>query len=295
MKLLVICNYMNQKNFYSILSLVSFIFFLWSFTPQENDAKDFSQKVKIILREVGNKLLLENKDSTSLILPIVEITENKFEISFEKKLGFEPSQLVKELKENLEKSSFSKNYRVEVLQCLDKSVAYSYEINEDLKKTIIPCAGRVLPIKCYTIQIQFLEDKPLKNVAFFYILIPIFLIILYRFIIKKKDEKTIKNHSEKQTNLGSFIFYPEQNKLVKKAKEIPLSKKECELLSIFIANGNQVVKREELTKKVWEDNGVIVGRSLDTYVSKLRKKLQEDSSIKLTNIHGVGYKLEIKK
>jgi len=44
---------------------------------------------------------------------------------------------------------------------------------------------------------------------------------------------------------------------------------------------------------VWEDNGVIVGRSLDTYISKLRKKLKDDASIKLINVHGVGYKLEI--
>ena len=62
----------------------------------------------------------------------------------------------------------------------------------------------------------------------------------------------------------------------------------------FDTNANQVVKREELTKKVWEDNGVIVGRSLDTYISKLRKKLQQDETIKLTNVHGIGYKLEIK-
>jgi len=47
-------------------------------------------------------------------------------------------------------------------------------------------------------------------------------------------------------------------------------------------------------KKVWEDNGVFVGRSLDTYISKLRKKLKDDDSIKLTNVHGVGYKLEVK-
>jgi DNA-binding response OmpR family regulator len=72
-----------------------------------------------------------------------------------------------------------------------------------------------------------------------------------------------------------------------------LSKKECELLVIFVKNPNKIIKREELTKKVWEDNGVIVGRSLDTYISKLRKKLQGDDSIKLTNIHGVGYKLEV--
>ncbi len=93
--------------------------------------------------------------------------------------------------------------------------------------------------------------------------------------------------------LGVFQFYPEQNKLVKQAIEIRLSKKECELLAIFVASPNQIIKRDELTKKVWEDNGVFVGRSLDTYISKLRKKLKEDTSIKLTNIHGVGYKLEV--
>ena len=128
-----------------------------------------------------------------------------------------------------------------------------------------------------------------------YIFIPLILGILYgRFSKNKKKEIIKENKNEKQTILGSFIFYPEQNKLMQKAKEIALSKKECELLEIFVANANLVVKREELTKKVWEDNGVIVGRSLDTYISKLRKKLQEDESIKLINIHGVGYKLEVK-
>ena len=81
--------------------------------------------------------------------------------------------------------------------------------------------------------------------------------------------------------------------MVKQTAEISLSKKECELLSIFVDRPNEIIKRDELTKKVWEDNGVFVGRSLDTYISKLRKKLKEDTSIKLVNIHGVGYKLEI--
>ena len=99
---------------------------------------------------------------------------------------------------------------------------------------------------------------------------------------------------ENGINIGSFQFYPEQHKLIQKAIEIALSKKECELLEIFVANANQIVTREALTKKVWEDNGVIVGRSLDTYISKLRKKLQKDSTIKLTNVHGIGYKLEVK-
>ena len=78
-------------------------------------------------------------------------------------------------------------------------------------------------------------------------------------------------------------------------KEINLSKKEVELLTIFVANPNKIIKREELSKQVWEDQGVFVGRSLDTYISKLRKKLSDDETIKLTNIHGIGYNLEIKE
>ena len=65
------------------------------------------------------------------------------------------------------------------------------------------------------------------------------------------------------------------------------------MLEIFIANPNQIIKRDELEKRVWVDNGVFVGRSLDTYISKLRKKLKDNESIKLTNVHGVGYKLEV--
>ena len=48
-----------------------------------------------------------------------------------------------------------------------------------------------------------------------------------------------------------------------------------------------------MVKQVWEAHGVIVGRSLDTYISKIRKKLKDDDSIKIVNIHGVGYRLEI--
>lgn len=293
--MLVICIYMNKKEVVSGIFLIVLSFVLWSFYPQENDKNDFSEKIKITLRQVGNQLLLFNQDSTSLVLPIKELETDKFQISFQKELSFEPSVLVEIVKLNLEKSAVAENYRVEVIECLNNEVSYSYEINADEEKTIIPCAGRVLPENCYTIQIKFLQKNNPKssNRYLLYIFIPILLAIVYRKYSDKKSNVLKDDSKDAKTVLGSFIFYPEQNKLVKKAKEIALSKKECELLEIFIANANQVVKREELTKRVWEDNGVIVGRSLDTYISKLRKKLQEDDAIKLINIHGVGYKLEI--
>ena len=70
--------------------------------------------------------------------------------------------------------------------------------------------------------------------------------------------------------------------------------KEAKLLSIFATRQNDLISREELLKKVWEDDGVFTGRSLDMFISKLRKKLKNDPCVQITNVHGKGYKLEIK-
>ena len=286
---------MKNQRVYISPFLLLFVIGFYSFYPQKNESQNLTESIKIVLREVGNQLLLKNGDSTSLILPIKKISENKFDISFEKELEIEPENLVIILKTNLVKIPSLKNYRVEVVQCIDKEIAYSYEVNELSEKTIIPCIGRILPKKCYRIQILFLNEVyPIKNNALFYITIIILITVLIFIFFRNKNEKPIEKNDILKTTLGSFIFYPEQNKLIQKTREISLSKKECELLIIFTKNANKVVKRDELTKKVWEDKGVIVGRSLDTYISKLRKKLQEDKAIKIINIHGVGYKLEIK-
>lgn len=285
---------MKEKKVLSILFFAIIVFCIWSFTKPKQDKTDFSERAKIILREVGNQLLLSHKDSVSLILPIVKIDDFKYQISFEKSISFEPNTLVNIIKEVFEKTNFHENYRVEVFGISSKEVAYSYEISVAEERTIIPCAGRFLPENKYLIEVHFLGLKSKHNNILLYLHLAVLVGILYRlFFFKKKPIKTQELISEKITHLGIFQFFPAQNKLVKKAIEINLSKKECELLEIFVANTNKIIKREELTKKVWEDNGVFVGRSLDTYISKLRKILKEDQNIKLINIHGVGYKLEV--
>ncbi len=287
---------MSRRTIYSLLVLIAIVFFTWKFLNSENTNEQFSKKVKLSLRAVGNQLLLANQDSTSLVLPVVELEKSKYALSFRNKLTFEPSSLVSLVKNNFHKSSLPKYYYVEVIQCADKEVAYSYEIKNESENDIIPCKGRLLPENCYLIEVRFTERASFINnkYIFIYILIFSIFIFLVEFYFNKKN-KTIKSKESNSTNIaiGSFNFHPDQHKLVKEAIEIKLSKKECELLTIFIAKPNQIIKREELTKKVWEDNGVIVGRSLDTYISKLRKKLKDDASIKLINVHGVGYKLEI--
>lgn len=250
------------------------------------------------MREVGNQLLLSQNDSTSLIKPVLEIEDFKYQLSFDQSIGVLPGDLVDVSKKVLGESGFSQGYIVEVVQCKDGEVAYSFEISGDEEKDLIPCAGRKLPEDCYHISISFSEKPEKGNSLIPLLIISMLVILLLYFIWKWKIEKprlALEMEEDDFSSFGSFQFYPEQNKLVKQSFEIGLSKKECELLAILVENLNQVVKRDELSKKVWEDNGVFVGRSLDTYISKLRKKLKEDETVNLTNIHGVGYKLEIRE
>ncbi|WP_339753578.1 winged helix-turn-helix domain-containing protein [uncultured Winogradskyella sp.] len=220
---------------------------------------------------------------------------HKFQLEFSNTLFIEPGTLVTIIQNSFLISQLPEYYRVEVLQCSDSEVAYSYQMSAELESTIIPCAGRYLQKDCYVIQVKFTNNtagfKMSKIITYSIILL---VLIGFGFLIYKKVKSdTTKQDNEAIERLGSFYFYPEQNKLVKEAEEISLSKKECELLELFVARPNEIIKRNELTKRVWEDNGVFVGRSLDTYISKLRKKLKSDNSIKLTNVHGIGYKLEV--
>ncbi len=282
---------MKYSTYIRILLLLFFACFIACNSEQDN----FSKQVKIALRDTGNNLLLSENDSTSLILPVKELSFNRFQLAFNESLTFEPEVLVKHLEKSIKVSELPEHYIVEVIQCEDDEVAYSYQINVLEESTIIPCISRFLPKACYVIEVNFLKMENPNSALhiglglFIGLLMLTFSIIWYRITNRKRSTQEKTNFE----SLGSFKFYPEQNKLIKEAEEIALSKKECELLAIFIERPNTVIKRDELTKKVWEDNGVIVGRSLDTYISKLRKKLQSDTSIKLTNIHGVGYKLEI--
>ena len=288
---------MKRKLNYFLGALLIAIIIAWFYSNTQNQEEDFAEVVKVSLRNVGNELLLANSDSTSLVSPVKRIEHNKFQLSFKNNLSINPGEIVENIKASFQKSELSKYYRVEVIQCEDQEVAYSYEVKNESENDIIPCKSRELPNECYIIEVKFTEAK--QSIISKEILLALFFItafaLLFSIFYKRNSIEGLEEKSTPFEALGSFQFYPEQNKLVKKAIEINLSKKECELLEILVANSNQIVKRDELTKRIWEDNGVIVGRSLDTYISKLRKKLKDDESIKITNVHGVGYKLEINK
>lgn len=287
---------MNQRKIYFYASLCLAILSAIVLLAYENENEVKTSFTKIALRDVGNKLMLANQDSTSLILPVHKMEESKYQLSFEKPLSIEPDKLVDIVVQSFQKANLSAHYQIEVKQCEDLEVAYSFMQFPNQEKSIIPCSGRFLPQKCYTIEVRFFEKAIASSNKLIWIVLLIGSVVLVVvFFPKRKKVKELNNSNKNSISIGKFQFYPDENKLTVEATEISLSKKEVELLTVFVANPNKIIKREELSKKVWEDHGVFVGRSLDTYISKLRKKLSEDDSIKLTNIHGIGYILEFKE
>ncbi len=98
---------------------------------------------------------------------------------------------------------------------------------------------------------------------------------------------------EKKISLSSYIFDSENYKLAHANFEKSLTKKEAQILVILCKFRNQVVSREIVMNAVWGQEDYFIGRSLDVFITKLRKYFSEDEKIQISNIHGIGFKLEI--
>jgi len=100
--------------------------------------------------------------------------------------------------------------------------------------------------------------------------------------------------SEGNLHIGTYSFDPINFELKHKSSIRTLTKKEAEILKILATKKGLLVERELMTNMIWGDDNYFVGRSMDVFISKLRKYFAEDPDIKIINVHGIGFKLEDK-
>jgi len=91
------------------------------------------------------------------------------------------------------------------------------------------------------------------------------------------------------THLGNYQFDFTNQSLILDEKAKRITEKECEILRYLSDHRNHIIKREDLLKDVWGENDYFHGRSLDVFITKIRKYLQEDPSIRIENVFGVGF------
>lgn len=92
-------------------------------------------------------------------------------------------------------------------------------------------------------------------------------------------------------NIGKFVFDHAHQNLTIDGESRHLTTKESELLRIFALNFNQIVDRTTALQKIWKTDNIFVARSMDVYITRLRRYLAADPSLQIINVHGVGFKL----
>ena len=108
--------------------------------------------------------------------------------------------------------------------------------------------------------------------------------ILRRVHGKKSKENTLYH-------IGEFTFDTQKQLLVIGEKQTKLTTKENELLALLCSHANEILQRDYALKTIWIDDNYFNARSMDVYITKLRKHLKDDPQIEIINIHGKGYKL----
>jgi DNA-binding response OmpR family regulator len=115
------------------------------------------------------------------------------------------------------------------------------------------------------------------------------LVLRMEAILRRVHGKQTKNVSV--YHIGKFAFDTKRQVLTINNKSTKLTTKESELLILLCAHANDVLQRELALKTIWIDDNYFNARSMDVYITKLRKHLREDPDIEINNVHGKGYRL----
>ena len=94
-------------------------------------------------------------------------------------------------------------------------------------------------------------------------------------------------------NVGKYQFDSKNYLVFTDTEKISLTQREAELLKLFLDNKNVVMKREEILKSLWGNDDYFMGRSLDVFISRLRKILSTETGIAIENLHGIGFRFSI--
>lgn len=264
------------------------LFAAWRVSDRQSMAD--RSELRIAIRNAGHNTLLLSGDSVSRI-EVRSIGRNDFMIDFPGSFTFSTDSLVNSFRQNLSGTEFPSSYTVEVTDLRSGKIIYGFMMAGSADKTVIPCSGRLQPESNYSIRVHFTGQA--ENTAYYLTFSGLALLLVTGGTYSARRLRSTPRAEIIWTEIGSYQFNQDKKLLVRGRERTPLSDKEARLLALFSEHINRVVERNFLMQKIWEDEGVIVGRSLDVFVSKLRKKLQGDARVRIENVHGIGYKLTI--
>jgi DNA-binding response OmpR family regulator len=121
-------------------------------------------------------------------------------------------------------------------------------------------------------------------------------VLLYKIkaVLRRSNDHGFDS-SQKEFNIGKFHFNYDHRIISKGGKEQRLSPKEADLLKLLCLYKNELLPRQKALKDIWGDDNYFTARSMDVFVTKLRKYLKDDSNIDIMNIHGKGFRMIVEE
>jgi len=278
----------------TIISFKIVLGFLAAASGQSSRTDD----IQLALRRTADKLLRISGDESSRIE--VKQDQSNGEWSIHLNAHFNYDSLPEILQSSLDQYQIKEPYTVQIKRCDDHQMELGYHQFDFLNTGSVPCAGRDLSDACRYILIKFVQSESGKGnhqAAMIVGLSLMFATALLSFFFYRRKRLRVNIPQslslEEPIRIGGCEFYPETQTLIHQHQTYKLTFREAKLFNLFASNPHQLLDRDFIMKEIWENEGVMVGRSLDVFVSRLRKKLAIDPSIQINAVHGVGYKMEI--
>lgn len=284
-----------------LLPLFALPFLAWLIpsAPGE-DPGDFSaEKVNLALRRTADGLLRLSGDSTSRIPAIEQSGAGIWRVRLEQPFSYE--QLPALLQASLEVHGIRRPYEVTVRRCFDATIDLGYHQVDYLEKNEVACGGREMPEGCHYIEINFLQ-KDEKKASWLHKLglamVVLGGVLAFWYFRQTKPTPLKAEVAGMDTDwleFGHSRLDVAGQVLICGGVHQTLTFRETKLLRLFVTHPDRLLERDAILRQVWADEGILVGRSVDVFVSRLRKKLATDPTVGIVAVHGVGYRLETGK
>lgn len=278
--------------FIPLLALLLLALLMPSGASESTDALP-EDAINLALRRTADALLRTSGDSTSRIPAVGRTAAESWRLDLQQPFHYD--SLPGLLQYSLELHHIRRPYHVAVRRCMDDVIELGYDLSDVTDgDSLVACGGREMPEGCLYIEVTFtrpISGPPLGRILSAIILLLVGGYLVYGLLRPKKQPSGVAKSVE-WLHFGNSRLDAEGLTLVANGVVQTLTFREAKLLRLFAGNPDQLLDRALIIRQVWADEGVLVGRSVDMFVSRLRKKLAPDTTIAISAVHGVGYKLE---
>ena len=291
---------MNRWKFAGLLCFLAGVFslllhFNTGHTGQHTGLND--RKINLALRQAAHDLYKAQGDATSTIPPVEQVlSSSTYVLQLDRFINYDTLPIL--LDRAFSNFQISNAYEVAIKSCQGDTILLGYNLLA-FENRNIPCLGRDQAMACNLLEVSFEEVSQQSKHVFMLLAILCLLGGLLCWLKQAALPPTpqsavpVAPPTSNTLQIGRAVFDPKNLTIQFQDEQRQLTFREAKLLEYLAKHPNEILKREQIQDHVWKEEGAIVGRSLDVFISRLRKILKAEPNISIKNIHGVGYRLEV--